>query len=364
MVRGLVSVFFVHTLAEDGSLMQAADLDVMHSQGNSMTIRMQQSTRQMEDQYKAILNNVVTSGSWDDPKTGNPWVPNKGLVLDPVNRIIEDMEGELGEQKDLNTNIMGSHTLAVEACNAARDAALTGQVNSLKGSMQGARTAHKTCRGAEDTAIQGMETECKSFDDLSKCDHEQNWFAGWAEGSTGPGTLDAVVKQAQSCKSGIAATSAKAVDCDGKQDAFKGSFCDYASELQETCDTHNDCYNAHTGNWDAASTSILVLEKEQKVIYRVMQRIRCYLNLLFGAENGSTPPSQADIDTCSATSHEEKADADLTIDYGQKAPVGTCYGADAVKDESVDNRPGSPEWSKAELDAYKAHDKLQSNSAC
>lgn len=344
--------------------MQAHELDLMTAQGYSRTTRMQQSTRQMEDQYKAILNNVVTSGSWDDPKTGNPWVPNKAIILDPVQKVIEDMEGELGEQKQLNTNIMGSHTQAIEKCNTDRDAALNGPVFGLKGEMQGARGVHSDCRGAEDSAITSMESQCSKFDKLDKCGHEQNWFAALAEGEQGTGTLDAVVKQAVSCKAGIAATSGKSAECDRTQDVFKEAFCNYASELQDTCDAHNDCYTAQTSNWDAASTSITQLEKEQKVIYRVMQRIRCYLDLLFGAENGSKPPSQADIEKCQSANHEAKADADLTIDYGQKAPVGTCYGADAVKDESVDNRPGSAEWSAAELDDMSAHNKLNANSAC
>lgn len=325
---------------------------------------MQQSTREMEDQYKAILNNVVTTGSWDDPKTGNPWVPNKAIILDPVLKVIEDMEGELVEQKDLNTNIMSSHTQAIEKCNTDRDAALHGPVATLKGKMQSARGDHSDCRGQEDTAINTMEAQCSKFDKLDKCGHEQNWFAALAEGDQGTGTLDAVVKQAVSCKAGIAATSTKSGECDGKQDAFKESFCDYASDLQETCDNHHDCYTAQTGNWDAASSSVTQLEKEQKVIYRVMQRIRCYLDLLFGAEAGVKVPTQSDIDTCVSTNHEAKADSDLTIDYGQKAPVGKCYDADVVKDESVDNRPGSAEWSAAELDDMSTHNKLNANSAC
>lgn len=325
---------------------------------------MQQSTREMEDQYKAILNNVVTSGSWDDPKTGNPWVPNKAIILDPVLKVIEDMEGELGEQKELNTNIMGSHTAAIEKCNTDRDAALNGNVLTLKNTMISSRTDHSDCRGQEDTAITSMETQCKKFDDLQKCGHEQDWFAALSEGESGTGTLDAVVKQAVSCKAGIAATSTKAGECDTKQDGFKGAFCDYASELQDTCDAHNDCYTAQTSNWDAASNSITQLEKEQKIIYRVMQRIRCYLDLLFGAEAGVKVPTQSDIDSCVSQNHEAKADADLTIDYGQKAPVGKCYDADAVKDESVDHRPGSTEWKAAELDGLSEHGKLNANSAC
>lgn len=325
---------------------------------------MQQSTREMESQYKTMLENVVASGSWEDPKTGNPWVPNKDIILNPVLKVIEDMEGELVEQKDLNTNIMGTHVDAVVKCNTDRDASLNGEVSTLKGAMQTARDTHSDCRGAEDSAISGMEATCKKFDNLDKCGHEQDWFAALAEGDQGTGTLDAVVKQAVSCKGHIASTTSKAQECDGKQDAFKAAFCDYASALQETCDAHNDCYTAQTGNWDAASASITTLEKEQKIVYRMMQRIRCYLDLLFGAEAGVKVPTQSDIDSCVSTSHDAKADADLTIDYGQKAPVGKCYDADAVKDESVDNRPGSTEWYTAELADYAGHDKLQSNSAC
>merc|ERR1719181_279901 len=62
----------------------------------------------MEDEWKGIVENIVKSGSWQNPNTGEPWVPTSDM-LDPVESVIKAMEDELGEQKDTNTNIMGNH---------------------------------------------------------------------------------------------------------------------------------------------------------------------------------------------------------------------------------------------------------------
>lgn len=361
MLRSVL--LFVPAYAEE-SLMQfekAADLDLIHSSALSRTSSMHKSTQAMEDQYKALLMNIAESKSWSDPVTGNPWVPDKSLVLDPVLGVIQNMESELEGQKTLNSEIMGRHTQAIVDCNTARDNALTGPVSQDKSTMQSRRSTHSTCRGNEDKEITDMERDCQSFIGMNRCGHEQNWYAALNDGQGGSGSLQAIISQAEKCRTGIADTKAKAEECDSDQDNFKQAFCNYADSLQTTCDTHKDCYDLNTGNYDTATGTITTLETEQKTIWRMLGRIRCYLDLLFQA-NGGTPPVQADIENCQNTAIT--TDTTLTVDYGSKAPRGKCFDAAAVNDEKIDNLPGSTGFYNKELDAYKAHEKLQENSDC
>lgn len=363
MVRSFLPILFIPAFAEE-SLMQfekAADLDLIHTSVATRTSNMHKSTKAMEDQYKAILLSIVESKSWSDPKTGNPWVPDKALVLDPVDGVITDMEEELEGQRTLNTDIMGRHTQSIVQCNTERDNALNGVVTENKNTMKSDRTSHSTCRGLEDTEISDMESDCATFVGMNRCGHEQNWYAALDAGQGGAGSLAAIISQAEKCRTGIADTSAKAHACDGAQDSFKDSFCAYAQELKETCDTHTSCYDTNTANWDQADGTIKQLETEQKTIYRMLGRIRCYLKLLLGAADGSIPPAQQDIETCQGTS---VADSILDVVYGAKAPRGKCYDADAVKDERTEDLPGTNNWYNAELKAYEAHGKLQENTGC
>lgn len=365
MARFWKTAFFIQAVAEE-SLMQfekASDLDLAHTLSNSRTSSMQKNTQEMEDQYKAILMNIAKSGSWKDPATGNPWVPDSKF-LDPVKGVIQDMEDELDGQKDLNTKIMDSHTKAIQKCNDDRDALLAGRVTNFKNAMKSARTAHSSCRAKEDTVIASMEKECTSFDSIQKCEHDYLWYASLEvdDGVGGAGSLTATISQAALCRQGIASTSARAKTCDGDQDAFQAAWCTYAANLTETCDKHDACFASGTDNWDLAETTILKLEKEQKTIFRMLGRIRCYLNLLFGASDKTTPPSQDDINSCQATTVGDTA---LDVTYGAKAQKGVCYASDAVKDEDVKySAPGGDEWYNKEFAGMGSHGKLQANTEC
>lgn len=350
-------------VAED-SLMQfekASDLEHVQEHGAERVNKMKQSASAMEDQWRGLVANIAESNSWTNPATGNPWVPDKSLVLDPVKNVIDQMREQLVGQKDLNTWIMGNHTAEIAACNAAREAALTGTVIPLKTAMIAARGAHAGCRGEENTAISAMEAQCKKFDDLSKptCTHEQDWFAGFAEGTEGAGSLKELVANAASCKADIASTTSKAEECDGKQTSFTSAFCEYATELDTTCTTHDDCYTTQTGNWGLANGSIQKLEEEQKTIFRMLGRIECYLNLLFSKADNSVP-TQADITTCENTA---VTDTPLDVTYGVQEDRGLCYDDPRVNDESPANKPGSDAWYNKEFDASIAlHSKLNANT--
>lgn len=358
MVRLAFTTLAMHVVAED-SLMQfekASDFDTVRAHGASHTTRMQQTAQAMADQWKGFLMNVAKSGSWKDPATGNPWIPDKEDMLEPVKVVIEQMEDELDGQKDLNTWIMGNHTQAIEACATARNNALNNAVSTALNTMTAARSTHSTCRGTEETEIGDMEQKCQLFEATNRCEgREQDWFAAYDEGTTGADSLSDVVDKAVNCKGAVDTLTTTADTCDANQKTFTAAWCDYHDVLESTCNTYNQCWEGRTGDWDQASASIQTLENEQKTIFRMLGRIRCYLDLLFqkagdtaGGVYGLPVPTTDDIEGCQNVARID--DSTLNVTYGQKEAHSSCEGHPTVNGEKTGYA-----WPASTATAYGPH---------
>merc|ERR1719409_2063146 len=117
-----------------------------------------------------------------------------------------------------------------------------------------------------------METKCEAFHNTNRCDvkHQQDWYSAAAgAGAGGSGTLKDIVKKAKQCRASIGVLEGRANTCDNDQTKFQGSWCAYASALDEACETHNSCYTTNKNNWQLAQGTITTLEKEQKIVYRM-----------------------------------------------------------------------------------------------
>lgn len=345
--------------------MQSHELDVLGGQGFSRTARMRESTKQMEDQYKSLVQNIVKSGSWDNPATGKPWVPNATKFLDPVDGIISEMEEQLTGQKDENSGIMGTHTQNIVTCNTNLDNTIANTIAGLKATMVSDRGTHSSCRTNEDDEINSMELKCDAFKGTNRCDskHQQDWFAAMSKKSNdgSSGTLKDIVKKAKNCRTSIGVLEGRANSCDNFQTNFQASWCAYASALDEACETHDNCYTTNKNNWNLAQGTITQLEKEQKIVYRMLGRIRCYLRLLFKKSANEATPTQDDIAACQDAT---VTDEPLDVAYGQIAPPSLCAAADAVKDEPTSPTPDSEEWYTREYTGMTDHDKLNAKAGC
>lgn len=377
-MRSVLPVFVLYASAEE-SLMQfekSSDFSLSAERGNSRTHRLHQNTQAMEEEWKSILMNIAQSGSWSNPKTGNPWVPNKTGVLEPVQTVIEEMEDELKEQKVLNTDIMGNHTADVKTCNAVMNAAIKAAAANEYEAFKKSRTTHADCRVAENTQIEAMEKDCGVFNASNKCGHEQDWFAAYQESpdNKAAGSLAKIVDEAVECKREIGVTTKKAEECDGNQDTFTGNFCSYRCAVDGACSTHAECWGKARDGWNAANTSITALEQEQKTIYRMLQRIRCYLDLLVGKADGvwkETPPTAEDIAKCGEGTLKWE-DQELDVAKGGIEAAATCYGHALLTDDNYgssslptggpNNGPGWPDFEATEFDsnvALNKHGQLQ-----
>jgi hypothetical protein len=321
----------------------------------------------MEDQYKALLQNIVSSGSMNDPATGKPWLPSQNF-FDVVEKQFQSLKDELTAEKTANEGILSDAHTAVVACNTARNTRFTeaNGIVALQGTMQTARGTHSTCRHDEDGKIDDMESKCAAFDNLaSKCDENQDWYAQYNDGSVvaeAANTLQEVVSKATACKGAVDVTTTTANQCDGDQTAFKGAFCTYEKELSKECEKHHACYVLQTNNLEASTKSVKALEIEQKTIWRMVGKVDCYLRVLMGAGVNSMP-TQADIATCSAKVID---DTELDITYTAPQPEDKCMDNAALNGDlaSPTNRPGAGSWFTTEMAGLTAHNKLNDDAPC
>lgn len=381
MVRITLPSIFLGALAEESLLMQfekSSGLNVDHGAMNSM----QQGAQGVMDAYQNLLQKIVASGSIEDKVTGERYVPASG-ILDTVRSQFSNLEVDLVAQKNANNDILTSHFNAVAQCNTDRRNAFAGAggVVKLKEAMQSARTTHSDCRGVENTNILAMEASCKAFQDSDRCktnpdDYDQDWFASSSNDQSGKShhSLQEIISKAETCRADVGTVNAKALECDGAQDSFNGAFCAYESKLTETCNTHASCYASAVAHNNLANQSISKLEEEQMTMWRMVQRVHCYLDLLFNTVKEESPamPTQPGIDACNAITTDvtqASADGNIGITYHTVDDADACLDNEENADDgytlaSPTYRPGEQSWRDAEILIWDKHGETEVPDAC
>lgn len=347
---------------------------------------MQKSAEELSGSYKKLLEDIVQSGSLTDPVDGQRKVPTSDVltnVRDQFNNLLTALEGE----KATNQNILNEHNIRVSACNTAYSEGVT-EYNRLKGLMETARDDHAECRGEEDTAIGTMEINCEEFQQSTRCQptgttnenpSHHEWFAT-SNVDTGGGfpnsnSLGTTIARAKTCRTNVIAVTTKAEACDTDQDEFEEAACDAYKKITDVCTTYNACYNPAAAHKLLANESIAGLEEDQKTMWRMVQRIHCFIDILFemetaaGTNNGQASTLttavdwQAKIDICNNKLRSEIDDSSISITYEQHEAKHHCEadipdaghpGQDSWRDEYY-TAPGS---------SLPAHGKLQPIESC
>lgn len=376
MVFASESVLMQSQATSEGALaLDSANVHMMEAlhSGSSRVQKMQQNTQAMEEQYRSILQNIVDTRSLTDPKTGTPYIPNDEGLLDTVEQQFTNLKTSLSDEKDNNQKILTDALAAVAATNTRRqdqfEKAGTG-VEALMSAMKTARVAHKDCRVQEDSDISNMESKCETFQNFgSKCDVNQDWYAQYNDDSiavSAENTLKQVVDSAVLCKAGVDTLTSKANDCDAAQTSFKGSYCKYEKELRKVCENHKNTYALEISNLATSTDSVKALEKEQKIIWKMIGKVDCYLKVLIKA-NKNNMPTQQDITECAAA---DIATTELDITYDKPADPDECLQNTALEGEHAlpTYRPGKGTWYTDEMTVKSGdltqHSKLNQDVNC
>lgn len=361
--------------AETGSLMQSHNADLGMSLDMNFKLSkladLQLTTKRMESEYKAMAEAMIKKQF--DPATGNPYADahNKDIWT-TVDEQFNVLLWQLDEEKATNTQLIQGATKRVNDCNDARNAAFdepqTGVKARLK-ALEDTRNLHRVCRGQENTAIAKRGESCGQFVAKNLCDAHENRYQYFAKtGNDVPTEVLEAVASAKVCRSDLAAEVAKSASCDVAQRTFETAFCQYGEKLTDTCTELDVCRERTVRERDAVVAGVSELEANQKIVYRMVQKVKCYVTAMRGKFKTLT---QRDIQNCEDENHTAGADNALSVPKVPPQPKAPC--SLAVLDNGL---PGAGSWVTAEYTGLTAHhgntyngthdavDQLQAQSDC
>lgn len=350
MVR--TSILFVGyaCAAETGSLMQSHNADLGGAGDVSFRLSkladLQLTTKRMETEYKSMANAIINKEI--DPKTGRPYeAPNRGdNMWEVVESQFDLLLWQLEEERKVNQKLVDDANHRVTGCNNARNAAYSAAdgVDAKLSASDGERTAHAACRGEENTAIVERKDSCGRFVNQALCDAHKGDYNYFTKATPGdyqsvPEELLHAIAEASECKGELSVEVAKSADCDEAQDKFELAFCEYDQVLTQTCNTLDSCYEAAIADRTAIVDGVTELETNQKVVYKMVQKVRCYVEAM---KTKFKTLKTSDIQHCEDMGLDAST---LTITKPKPDPKAPCdkkllqWGA-----------PGADSWATKEYD--------------
>lgn len=320
MVRSAISFLLVGQVcgSETGVLMQSqaeyshammiASEDAQRGGSASKVLReagarigkLEENAKQMADSYGAILQNIVDKHSLVDPVTGAPYTPPP-LIMETLSTTFATLETQLENEKSLNQGLVDTSYDHVVTCASHKQANFTGTggVDELNSAMDNARSAHDGCRDEEIAHENTKATECGAFDDLvATCQKDYTYFTSYSKNTdSASDSLTNVLAQAGKCEKAVNKLADKAESCDGKQETFEHTFCTFANKLDRVCSQYTNCHSAAEVDWTSVNTSVHALEASQKIVFKMLRKVMCYITTLSEA-SADKMPTQADIKKC------------------------------------------------------------------
>lgn len=316
--------------------MQSHQADLGGAEGVNLRMSkladLQLTTKRMETEYKAMATAIINKEI--DPKTGRPYEAPRGKngedIWDVVDGQFNMLLWQLEEERKVNQKLVDKANERVAQCNTDRDSAYNakpGGVIDLDEITGTKRTVHDACRQTENTAIGERKDSCTRFVNRELCqDHmdDYNYFTQANPGDDAehyqsvPQKLIDAINNAEECKGELAHEVVISEQCDEKQDEFELAFCQYDKKLTDTCNTLDDCYQAATDDRTAVVEGVSELEKNQKVVYKMVQKVRCYVEAMKSKFKTLT---NADIQKCENMVLDAST---LSITYPPAEPKRAC----------------------------------------
>lgn len=345
MVRtSILLVGYAHA-AESGSLMQSAHSELGSAEGVTFRLNrlaeLQMTTQRMEAEYKAMANAIINKEI--DPATGRPYEAPRAVDFDVIQGQFDDLLWQLEQEKNTNQRLVNDANAKVAACNTARNTAYstpgTG-VDARLAAQQEWRQKHNTCRGKENTAIETRKDSCEKFVAEKICESQEGDYNHFLPADA----LMRTIENAAECKEDLADEVVVSTDCDVQQKKFELKFCQYDLKLTDTCNTLNSCYDHEIADRQLVVTGVGELEKNQKVVYNMIQKVKCYVDAM---KNKFKTLQHSDIAHCEQMTLDAGV---LNIDYPNAETKAPCD-----KSLLANGAPGDRSWALAEYNATLHH---------
>lgn len=283
---------------------------------------MKKTAREMEHEYRTILEMMV-----QQPTLGTEYQPPDSMITD-VEAVFDVIEDQLVSEKTTSQAAIDGANAEIKVCGDNKRDGYTKPhgINDWKAWSDESRGAHTECRVQENSMICTTRTECDKFNGQQQksCEHEQNWYVKVKDPAvTAPSipALEQLIRQAETCRSKLAAEHEHAAVCDYKQGDFEIAFCRYADRLQKVSDEYNQCYEMKDAFRTKEVKKVEILERDGKLIWKMVKKIRCYIETLKTVEYSGKLPLQGEIDTCTGLDPETSP---LDIAYTAAEPYEAC----------------------------------------
>lgn len=300
---------------------------------------------------KAIIDKQI------DPETGRAYEAPRGVDFGRLQDQFDNLLRQLAEEKNTNQNLVLAENAKVTQCNTDRDTAYSanpGGVDVRLATQQGARRSHNACRASENTHIETRKDKCENFVNQKFCEYVDNTHAAdsdaqhqvFATDDEGDllSKLMNTITHATECKDALADEKVKSGECDTQQAEFELRFCEYDQVLTDTCDTLDACYLRTTTDRGVVVDAVKELETNQKVVYKMIQKVKCYVDKM---QSKFKTLTNADLSECESRSIDASS---LTIDYPKADVKAPCD-----KSLLANGAPGDETWAIAEYNATLHH---------
>jgi len=291
--------------------------------------KIEESAKQMADSYGAILQQIVDKHSLVDPVTGQAYTPPP-LIMTTLSDTFATLETQLENEKTLNQGLVDTSYDHVVSCATRKSGNFTGTggVDELDAAMEQAKTAHDGCRDQEIIHENTQKKDCGDFDDLvASCQKDYKYYTSYSKNEdSASDSLTTVLVQAGKCESAVKTLAEKAESCDGKQETFQHAFCTFASKLDRVCSQYTTCHSAADADWGSVNTSVHALEASQKIVFKMLRKVMCYITTLSEA-TADKMPTQIDIKKCQelgSLAGEQIDTTKLDITYTTPPPQDVC----------------------------------------
>lgn len=277
-------------------------------------------------------------------------------------------------EEGLTTEVASQRTRAnalndpIQACNTAKTTAFTrdGGVDFLQTTVNSARTTHSTCRDGEVTDCDAYRQEATTLrSSAPTCSCGGHWGQNGNQITTtsvADGVEDCMalhetwMTSYNSLVNKQTACNNRVNTCSTDQSAFESDFCQYREGLTSACQGLTACLEPQgqatlVAQRETSRSDLQMLEASQKELYVVVQKCKCWVDLL----KVDSVPTTEQFSSCATL---DPSTSDLDLSYPDFLPVETC------STQPVTRFPGDGQWRVTEYDSRAWVGLLQAVTPC
>jgi len=221
-------------------------------------------------------------------RAGSTPEPEKIKIIKNIvnNELIPDLKAT----RQSSVNQIAVNLAAIKTCNKNGVETQQNIAGSTEVAVGSARSTHTACRTEEKNKKSHKEGRCKELDDFLN-------DVAVPQSMPSPKVRDQMVPYVQkmsnyfcpkgpkvtsldkACKTAEKEHAEHKASCDKNQAAFEMAFCQWRTQITDTCTTLDQCYKGALAIHNKFVAATKILEKKWKVEYSSLKKIVCYTDV-------------------------------------------------------------------------------------